>query len=218
MSLELSLHARTPYALQPSSIQFRLRITNRGPAPVRGEVPDGMSLLTTDEKGQWLNFLPRAPWPYPPEEIEIPPGGAHEMTVSSSACGSMRDVGLYRASCRWGGAESNVVEYRVLGDRQSYVATLRAVSERTVELTLDNRGRAPIDWGEPCDPEQDLGFWHEGKTRLEAVLTTGADLVRIVPGTPAVIRIELPEAESGRNLSGRFQREPFASGETKIVF
>ncbi|MDC0748848.1 hypothetical protein [Polyangium mundeleinium] len=218
MPLALSLHAHTPYALQPSSIQFRLRIENHGPAPVRGEKPDEMSLLTTDERGQWLPFLPRAPWPFPPEAIEIPPGGVHEMTVSSSVSGSMRDVGLYRASCRWGGAESNVVEYRVLGDRQSYVATLRVVSGKTVELTLDNRGPAPIIWGEPCDPEQDLSFWIHGQTRMKTVLTTGADLVRIVPGTPAVIRIELPENESGRILSGRFQREPFASGETKLVF
>lgn len=28
----------------------------------------------------------------------------------------------------------------------------------------------------------------------------------------------LPEGESGRNISGRFQREPFASGDVKIVF
>ncbi|MDI3283137.1 hypothetical protein [Polyangium sp. 15x6] len=218
MSLELSLHAHTPYALQPSSIQLRLRIENHGSTPARGEKPDGMSLLTTDERGQWLPFLPRAPWPFPPEEIEIPPGGVHEMVVSSSACGSMRDVGLYRAQCRWGGAESNVVEYRVLGDRKSYVATLRPVSAGTVELTLDNRGPAPIDWVEPCDPEQDLSFWLDGKTRMKTVLTAGADLTRIVPGVPAVIRIELPEAESGRNISGRFQREPFASGDGKLVF
>ena len=217
MTLKLSIHAHTPYALQPSSVELRLVIENHGPAPVRGEVPDGMNLRTTDERGQWLMFVPRAPWPYPPEEIEISPGGRHEMTVRSAASGSMRDVGLYRVQCRWGGAESNVVEYRVLGDRQSYVATLRHVSGRTVELTLDNRGPAPIEWGEPCVPEVDLSFWF-GRTRLRTVLTEGGDLVRIVPGTPAVIRFEVPEAEPGQAISGRFQREPFASGDTKFAF
>jgi hypothetical protein len=139
------------------------------------------------------------------------------MNVSSSASGSMRDVGLYRVQCNWQGTQSNVVEYRVLGDRQSYVATLRHVSGKTVELTLDNRGPAPIEWGEPCDPEQDLSFWLDS-TRLKTVLAAGADLVRIVPGTPAVIRIDVPEVGDGQTISGRFQREPFASGDTKLVF
>lgn len=215
MSLKLRLDARTPYALQPSSIEFTLLICNLGAQPVRGPEPDAMCLETLDERGVPLPYVPCGPPHGDPRQIEIQPQAFHSLIkISSRASGSMRDVGLYRVRCGWQGAISNVVEYRVLGERRAYVASLRAGSARAVEVTLVNGGPAAIEWPKPCT-EQDLGLWAADGERVE--VEPADEVTRIGPGEQAVLRFDVPGAVRGVPLQGRFMREPFVSDTVTLV-
>jgi len=218
MPLHLHLYARTPYALQPSFIGLRLTLENDGPEAIRGPAPDGMCLETIDERGMPLMFVPAAPSPFPPEEIVLAPGERRSLEISSRACGRMEDAGLYRVKCHFQGAVSNVVEYRVLGERKSYVATMRPVADRTIEITLTNHGPAPIVWNEPCSAAGDLTVWGEGGSGLlEAVLVEGAGITQVAPGTPISMRFYIPNAPRGLKIGGRFSREPFTTQDVAFV-
>lgn len=215
MSLKLRLDARTPYALQPSSIEFTLLICNFGVEVVRGPEPDGMCLETLDERGERLPYVPCGPPHGDPKQIEVQPQAFHSLIkISSRASGSMRDAGLYRVRCAWQGAISNVVEYRVLGERRAYGATLRVVSARAVEVTLVNGGAAAIEWPKPCT-DQDLALWAPGGERVE--VEPADEVTRIGPGEQAVLRFDVPGAARGVPLQGRFTREPFVSETVTLV-
>lgn len=216
MSLKLWLGARTPYAMQPSSIEFTLLVCNVGALPVRGPEPDAMCLETIDERGERLPYVPCGPSPFGPREIEVPPRAfLNLLKISSRACGGMRDVGLYEVRCHWQGATSNVVKYRVLGDREAYVATMRAVPG-AIEVMLANGGSAPIVWPERCLP-QDLTLRGPDGALVEAEPVDGDERTRVEPGAQVVLRFEVPDAPRGVPLTGRFAREPFASETVALV-
>jgi hypothetical protein len=214
-AIKLRLDARTPYALQPSSIEFTLLIINLGAEPVRGAEPDAMCLETLDERGERLNYVPCGPPIGDPRMIEIQPQAFHNLIkISSRASGSMRDVGHYRVHCAWQGALSNVVRYQVIGDRRVYGATLRAVSAKVIEVMLVNGGPAAIEWPKPCI-EDDLMLWSADGTRLEAL--PADEVTRVAPGEQAVLRFDVPDGLRGGPITGRFLREPFASDTVTLV-
>lgn len=215
MSLKLRLDARTPYALQPSSIEFTLLICNFGGEVVRGPEPDGMCIETLDGRGDRVPYVPCGPPDGDPRQIEIQPQAFHSLIkISSRACGGIEDVGVYRARCMWQGASSNVVEYRVLGDRRPYVATLRPASASVLEVTLVNHGPAAIAWPKPCN-EQDLALWAADGERME--VEPSSDITRIGPGEQVVLRFDVPGAARGVPLTGHFRREPFVSEALTLV-
>lgn len=216
MSLILSLHNHTPYALQPSSVDLRLVLENRGAKAVRGTEPGPGCLMTFDARDNPLNFLPPSPWPYPPKILELAPGARQTLELRSAAAGGVRDAGEYRVQCTWQGAASNVIRYRVLGERASYPASLRRVGERTFEVELVNRGSAAIDWQEPCVPEEDVSVFL-GRTRVRTRIAGGAELVRVEAGARAVLRVEMLDVAQGQAIAARFKREPFVTGDVELV-
>lgn len=220
MSVKLWLSARSPYATQPSSIDLTLLVCNLGAETVRGPEPDGMCLETTDERGEQLPYLPCGPSPFAPRQIELLPQSFHPLlTISSRASGSPRDVGsLYRVRCHWQGATSNVVEYRVFGDRTPYVATIRPVSATAIEVVLINSSSTAIEWPKPCS-EHDLTLRTPDGSIIEeeAELTGDTELTQVLPGQQAVLRFEVPGVLRGVNFTGHFVREPFVSGLVALV-
>ena len=217
MSLKLWLSARTPYATRPSSIDFLLRVTNLGAEPVRGPEPDAMDLETIDERGAKLPYVPCGPSPFAPRTLEVPPQSFHTLIkLSSRASGSAGAAGDYEATCRWQGATSNVVRYRVIADRRDYVVTMRAASATAIEVILANHGAEPIEWPQPC-AEQDLTLWGADGARMETVLDDDTEVTQVLPGAQAVLRFEVPGALPGVKFEGHFVREPFVSGTVALV-
>ncbi len=217
MSLKLWLSARTPYATQPSSIDFLLRIANLGTEPVRGPEPDGMCIETIDEHGARLSYVPCGPSPFAPRILEVPPQSFHTLIkLSSRASGSPRDIGVYEARCLWQGATSNSVKYRVIADRGAYGVTMRAVSATVIEVMLANHGSEPIEWPQECS-EQDLTLRAADGTRMETVLSDDTEVTQVLPGAMAVLRFEVPGASPGVKFDGHFVREPFVSGTVALV-
>ena len=218
MSLKLWLSARTPYATQPSSIDLTLLVCNLGAEPVRGPEPDGTCLETSNERGERLSWVPCGPSPFASRELDLLPQSFHPLlTISSRASGSPRDVGVYKVHCIWQGATSNVVEYRVFGDRAPYVATMRAVSTTAIEVVLTNNSSAAIEWPKPCS-EHDLTLRAVDGTILDEVELTGDTLLtQVAPGQQAALRFEVPGALRGVNYTGHFVREPFVTGPVALV-
>lgn len=217
MSLKLWLSVRTPYAMQPSSIEFMLLVCNLGAEPVRGPEPDGMDLETLDERGERLPYVPCGPSPFGPREIEVPAGGFHSLIKIGSRASGTRDDGLYQARCHWQGATSNLLKYRVIGDRRAYVATMRPVPGKpAIEVTLTNGGSTAIEWPQPCS-EQDIALWGANGERLEAEMTSDAEALTIAPGEQAVLRFAAPDAPRGVPITGHFVREPFVSGAVTLM-
>lgn len=216
MSLKLWLSARTPYATRPSSIDFQLRISNLGAEPVRGPEPDALCVETIDERGMQLSYVPCGP-SLAPRPLAVPPQSFHTLIkFSSRANGSTGEVGVYEATCRWQGATSNSVRYRVIADRGAYVVTMRAVSATAIEVILSNHGAEPIEWPQPC-AEQDLILRAADGTRMETVLGDDTEVSQVSPGAQAVLRFEVPGALPGVKFDGHFVREPFVSGTVALV-